>query len=83
MSTFFILFCKIEIEGTFRNYFYEESINLVPKSHKDLPQKENYIDAKFFKNILANQILKDCKSKRLSIMTRLLHPRDVEMVQQT
>ena len=57
------LFHTIETEGTLPNSFYEATITMAPKSHKDITNKENYrpfslmdIDAKILNKILANQI---------------------------
>ena len=38
----FKLFHKIETEGTVPNSFYEATIMLIPKLHKDPTKKENY-----------------------------------------
>jgi hypothetical protein len=54
-TIFLKLFHKIETEDTLSNSFYEATITLIPKSHKDPTQKENFrpiflmnIDVKIF-----------------------------------
>ena len=63
------LFQKIAEETIFSNSFYEAAITLMPKPDKDNPIKEKYrpislinIDAKIFKNILANIIQQHIKN---------------------
>jgi hypothetical protein len=63
------LFHKIETEGTLPNSFYEATITLMPKLHKDPTKKENFrpislmsIDAKILNKILTNQIQEHIKT---------------------
>jgi hypothetical protein len=63
------VFQKIETEGTLTNSFYETTITLLPKPHKDLTKKEYFgsislmnIDAKILNKILTNQIQEHIKT---------------------
>jgi len=57
------LFHKIETDGAVPNSFYEVTITLIPKPHKDPTKKENFrqnslmdIDTKILNKTLANRI---------------------------
>jgi hypothetical protein len=63
-----ILFHKIETEGTLPNSFYEATITLIPKPHKDPTTKEKFrpislmkINAKKLNKILTIQIQEHIK----------------------
>jgi hypothetical protein len=69
------LFHKIEAEGTLPNSFYEATITLIPKPHKNPTKIENFrptslmnIDAKILNKIFANRIQEYIK--KLSILTK-------------
>jgi hypothetical protein len=64
----FKLFHKIETEGTLPNSFYEATITLIPKPHKDPTKKKNFrpvslmnIDAKILNKTLAKRIQEHIK----------------------
>jgi hypothetical protein len=66
----FKLFHKIETERTLPNLFYEATVALVLKPHKDPTKKENFrpislmnINAKILNKILANRIQEHIKKK--------------------
>jgi hypothetical protein len=63
------LFHKIETENTLPNSFYEATITLIPKAHKDPTKKEKFspiflinIDANILNKILANRIQEHIKT---------------------
>ena len=65
---FLKLFHGIETEGTLKNLFYEATITLIPKPHKDTTKKENFIpiplmniNAKILNEILTNRIQEHIK----------------------
>jgi hypothetical protein len=61
IPTLLKLFNKIETGGTLPNSFYEATITLIPKSHKDATKKENFrptslmnVNVKIFNKIFIN-----------------------------
>jgi len=63
------LFNKIETDGVLPNSFYEVTITLIPKPHKDPTKRENFrpislinIDAEILNKILTNQIQEHIKT---------------------
>jgi hypothetical protein len=63
------LFHKIETEGTLPCIFYEATVTLIHKPHKDQTKKENFrpfplmnIDVEKLNKILANQIKEHIKT---------------------
>ena len=68
------VFHKIETEESLSNTFYEATVTLIPKPHKDLTKKENYrpillmnIDAKILNKILANRIQEQTHQKNYTL----------------
>ena len=82
------LFQKIAEKGKLQNSFYENTIFLIPKQHKDIPGTENYrpislmnIDVNIFKKILANRIQQHIK--RIIYLLSGLYPKDSRILQYT
>jgi hypothetical protein len=68
ISILFKVFYKIEIKETLPNSFYEATITLISKPHKDPTKKEYFspisfknIDAKILNNIIPNRIQEHIK----------------------
>jgi len=77
------LFHKLEV--TLPNLFYEATVTLIPKPHKDSTKKQNLkpvlpmiVNAKTLNKNLKSQI--ENTSKHHSPQSRGLHPRDVWVV---
>jgi hypothetical protein len=71
---FLKLFHGIETEGTLKNLFYEATITLIPKPHKDTIKKEKFrpifllnIDANILNKILTNRIKSTSKGSSIMI----------------
>jgi hypothetical protein len=69
IPTLLNLFHKIETEGTLPNSFYDATITLKPKPHKDPAKKEKFrpislmnINAKILNKILTNRIQEHIKT---------------------
>jgi hypothetical protein len=69
LPIFLKIFHKIEREGTLPNFFYEGTITLIPKPHKDSTKKDNFrtlllmnIEAKILSDILESQIQEHIKT---------------------
>ena len=70
----FKVFHKIETEGTLPNSFYEATVMLIPKPHKDPIKKENFrpislmnISAKYSINLLQTKFKNKSKSSFIMI----------------
>jgi hypothetical protein len=68
IPTLFKLFHKIETEGTLLNLFFEATVILIPKPHKDPTKKKKFrlislknINEKLVNKILTNQIQQHIK----------------------
>jgi hypothetical protein len=68
IPTLLKLFHKVETEGTLHNSFYEATITLISKTHKDPTKKENFrpislmnINVKILNKFLANRIQEHIK----------------------
>ena len=75
------LFQKIAEKGKLQNSFYENTILLIPKQHKDITETENYrpislmnVDVNIFNKILANRIQQHIK--RIIHLLSGLYPKD-------
>ena len=61
MPIFFKLFHKIEAEGTLRTPFYEATVMLIPKPHKNSTMKENFRPISLMNIDLKNTQYNSCK----------------------
>ena len=82
LSILFKMAHNIETEGILPKSFYEVTVTLIPKPHKDSPKKENFrlisfmnVDAKILNKILKKQIQEHIKDiinhNQIGFITRM------------